>query len=163
MQEHGQYSQGTYGEGKELLAASSEPCLPVLAQSPSEATEDEVTGRAGLTLVVEAFQGYRGHDLVRKHLKVKKRARGYSEAELVETVLLLQSAGGEHLEDVAVLGEDGGLFRLLNRQPPSPDAVRDFLLRFHDEKLMEEAGRKAEKAREPNCFDGIGRNRARTR
>jgi len=126
------------GDGKGLLPFQLQP----------DAGEDEVTGRAGLTLVVEAFRGYRGDDLVRTHLKVKKRARGFSEVEFVEAFLLLQAEGGEHLEDLAVLGEDGGLFRLLDRQPPSPDAARTFLLRFHDERLIEEAKKNAETAGE---------------
>ena len=122
------------GGGKGILPFQFQP----------DDSEDEVTGRAGLPLVVEAFRGYRGDDLVKAYLKVKKRARGFSEVELVEAFLLLQAAGGEHLEDFAVLGEDGGLFRLLDRRSPSPDAGRNFLLRFHDEKLIEEAKKKAE-------------------
>lgn len=126
------------GDGKGLLPFRFQP----------EDDEDQVTGRAGLPLVVEAFRGYRGDDLVRSHVKVKKRARGYSEVEFVEDFLVLQSAGGEHLEDFAVLGEDGGLCRLLDRKLPSPDAARQFLLGFHDETLIEAARKQAEEAGE---------------
>ncbi|MDI7269958.1 MAG: transposase, partial [Myxococcota bacterium] len=107
-----------------------------------------VTGRAGLPLVVEAFRGYRGDDLVRKYLELKKRQRGYSEVEMVENFLLLLASGGEHLEDFKVLGEDEGLFRLLARNAPSPDAARNFLLCFHDENLLKAAQKVAEDAGE---------------
>jgi len=125
-------------EGKGLLPYILKP----------EPNQDQVTGRAGLPLVVEGCRGYGGDELVRTFLKVKKRERGYNEVEFVEGFLLLQGAGGEHLEDFAVLGEDGGLCRLLDRKLPSPDAARDFLLKFHDEKLIEEAMKKAKEAGE---------------
>ena len=120
--------------------------LPFVMQPDEEAAS--VTGRAGLPLVVEAFRGYRGDDLVRKHLRLKKRQRGYSEVEMLEDFLLLLASGGEHLEDFTVLGEDEGLFRLLDRTAPSPDAARNFLLAFHDEKLLKAAQEAAEGAGE---------------
>jgi hypothetical protein len=126
------------GEGRGLL--------PFVMQPDEEAAS--VTGRAGLPLVVEAFRGYRGDDLVRKHLKLKKRQRGYSEVEMLEDFLLLLASGGEHLEDFTVLGEDEGLFRLLDRTAPSPDAARNFLLAFHDEKLLKAAKEAADDAGE---------------
>lgn len=113
-----------------------------------EDTQDRITARAGLPLVVEAFRGYRGDDLVRAHVQIKKRARGYDEVEYVEDLLLLLASGGEHLEDLAILGEDAALCRLLDRRLPSPDAARNFLLRFHDEKLIEQARERAEQAGE---------------
>ena len=120
--------------------------LPFVIQPEEEAAS--VTGRAGLPLVVETFRGYRGDDLVKQHLKLKKRKRGFPEVEMVEDFMLLLASGGEHLEDFAVLGEDAGLFRMLDRTPPSPDAARTFLLRFHDEKLVQAAQEKAEQAEE---------------
>ena len=107
-----------------------------------------VTGRAGLPLVVETFRGLGGHELVFANLQLKKRRRGYPEVEMVEDLLLLQCAGGEHLEDLSVLGDDEGLCRLLDRTMPSPDAARDFLLRFHDEALVKAAREAADAAGE---------------
>jgi hypothetical protein len=120
--------------------------LPFILQTDEDSTS--VTGRAGLPLVVEAFRGYRGDDLVRELLKVKKRQRGFTEVEMVEDFLLLLSGGGEHLEDFQVLGQDDGLFLLLGRKPPSPDVARTFLLFFHDEALIEKARRAAEEVNE---------------
>ena len=121
--------RGAAGEGRGIL--------PFVLRADEEA--DTVTGRAGLPLVVEAFRGYRGDELVQQHLRLKQRARGYTEAELVEDFLLLQASGGEHLEDFTVLREDAGLCRLLDRELPSPDVARNFLLRFHDEQLLQAA------------------------
>lgn len=113
-----------------------------------EIGQDQVTSRGGLPLVIEAFRGYRGDDLVRDLVKVKKRAGGYDEVEFIESFLLLLAAGGEHMEDFAILGQDGGLCRLLDREFPSPDAARNFLLRFHEERLIEEAKQRAEQVEE---------------
>jgi hypothetical protein len=94
------------------------------------------TGRAGLPLLLEAFRAVAGDVLVQEHLRLKQRARGLSEAELVESFLLLFASGGEHLEDFAVLREDTGLARLVGHELPAPDTARDFLQRFHDERLI---------------------------
>lgn len=109
-------ASGPVGDGRGLL--------PFVIQPEEEA--DSVTGRAGLPLVIEAFRGYRGDDLVEQHLKLKQRKRGYSEVEMVEDFMMLLASGGEHLEDFDVLGEDAGLFRLADRTAPSPDVGRTF-------------------------------------
>jgi len=59
-------------------------------------------------------------------------------AEHVEALVLMLAAGGECLDDMALLGADRGLLELLQKPSwPSADAARQFLLGFHDEKLME--------------------------
>ena len=63
---------------------------------------------------------------------IKQRARGLSEAQYVESALLLHIAGGECYEDVAVLADDRCLERGLRYVPPRPDALRKFLEAFHD-------------------------------
>ena len=149
--------RATVGEGRGIL--------PFVLCPDEEA--DTATGRAGLPLVVEAFRGYRGDELVQQHLRLKQRARGYTEAELVEDFLLLQASGGEHLEDFAVLREDAGLCRLLKRELPSPDVARNFLLRFHDEQLLQAAqaaaaaaGEKSYVPEENAALQGLGQVQA---
>ena len=139
MSEGGEELEGAKeGDGKGILPFVVKP----------EPDGQDVTGRAGLPLVVEAFRGHSGDKLVEQHLKLKLRKRGYSEVEFVEAFLLLQAAGGDHLDDFEVLREDGGLCRLLDRQLPSPDAGRGFLLRFHDEKLIKAAEQRAQQVGE---------------
>lgn len=140
------YLEATSKASKSGLSKQGRGILPFLMCPDEESTS--VTGRAGLPLVVEAFRGYRGDDLVRMLIQVKKRQRGFTEVEMVEDFLLLLSDGGEHLEDFQVLGQDDGLFLLLGRKPPSPDAARTFLLFFHDEELVEKARKAAEDAGE---------------
>jgi hypothetical protein len=149
-----EYEQATARKRLEQAAgaaagAEGRGVLPFMVKG--EPNEDQVTGRAGLTLTVEALRAYRADELIRSHLKVKKRDRGYDEVAMVEAFVLLQASGGEHLEDFVVLREDGGLCRLLERELPSPDVAQRFLLHFHDEDLIE-AARKAAEAAGERCF-----------
>lgn len=105
----------------------------------SDAT-DEVTGRAGLPLLLETMMALHVGRAVKQHLKLRKRNAGFSEAEMVEGLVLLLGAGGECLDDLTILAADKGLLRLCDRDKlPSPDTARSFLLGFHDEKLLANA------------------------
>jgi hypothetical protein len=97
---------------------------------------DDVTARAGLTLVAEAMRALGLDTAVEKHLDLRERNRGFSETEKVEAIVLTQSAGGDCAEDVRLLSVDRGLERLIGRRLPAPDALQRFLASFHDaEKL----------------------------
>ncbi len=106
--------------------------------------EDDVTARAGLMLVAEATRAVGLDVAVEEHLSLRERMSGYSEAEKVEAVVLLQSAGGDCVEDIRLLSADRGLERMLGRELPSPDALHRFLASFHDPSTV--AGRPAEGA-----------------
>ena len=73
--------------------------------------------------------------LVTAHLPLRKRQRGFAEAQFIETRVLLQSVGGECPEDLHLLNGDDCLERGLGYAPPKATAVREFLERFHDQEL----------------------------
>jgi hypothetical protein len=98
---------------------------------------DEVTGRVGLTLVVEAIRAVGLDGLVGKGLRVGKRRRGASEKEKVEALILLIAAGGDRVEDIRILKRDRGLTCLLGADLPSPDVLLRFLNGFDDPKVWE--------------------------
>jgi hypothetical protein len=101
------------------------------------ATVDEVTARAGLPLVLEMSRALEVERAVAREVHIRQRRAGYSEAEMVEAVVLLLAAGGECADDMATLGADKGLLALLGKtRLPSPDAVLHFLQAFHDEPLL---------------------------
>lgn len=99
----------------------------------------QVTSYGGLPLVLDAMRALGVSQSVRKHVKVKKRQCEHEEAEVIEALVLTLAAGGECIDDVAMLGADKALMRLLERNFPSPETARKFLYAFHDEKLMEKA------------------------
>ena len=70
--------------------------------------------------------------LIEANVPVKQRARGCTEAQHIESLVLLNAMGGDCYEDLAVLGEDECLARGLGYHPPQPDATRKFLDQFHD-------------------------------
>lgn len=96
----------------------------------------ELTAHAGLTLVSETMLALGLDGVVNDRLRLRPRARGYSEFDKLHAVVLVQAAGGECVEDVRVLARDAGLRRLVGRPWPSPDALHDFLAAFHDETQM---------------------------
>jgi hypothetical protein len=74
-------------------------------------------------------------DLIAANLDLRKRQRGFSEAQFIESISLLQALGGECPEDMHLLAGDDCLERGLGYQPPKATAVREFLERFHDKDL----------------------------
>jgi hypothetical protein len=108
--------------------------LPFMVE---EGDREEVTGRVGLTLVVEAARALGLDDLVAQKLKVAQRRRGASEYDKLEALILLIAAGGDRVEDIRVLSNDKGLLRLLAESLPSPDALLRLLNGFDDPKVWE--------------------------
>lgn len=95
-----------------------------------------LTSRAGLPLVLETMHALGLDQTIAQHVRVRERQSGYPEAEKVEALVLLLAAGGDCLDDIAVLQADGGLRRLLARPLPSADTLRHFLYACHDDQLI---------------------------
>jgi len=100
---------------------------------------DGLTSRAGLPRVLETLRALGLPRAIREHVHVRERQSGYTETEKLEALILLLAAGGDCLDDIAVLQADGGLRRLLGRRFPSADTLRHFLYAFHDAQLIRQA------------------------
>jgi hypothetical protein len=68
-----------------------------------------------------------------------ERERGYDEATMVESFVVLNAVGGECFDDFQRLREDPGLSEMLGHGIPSPEVARKFLYQFHAEEKIEEA------------------------
>jgi hypothetical protein len=90
---------------------------------------------AGALCLSRAFRALGLPPLMAANLPLRKRDRGFSEAQLIESVCLLQAIGGECPEDMRLLKNDECLERGLGYEFPSVTAVREFLERFHDQGL----------------------------
>jgi DDE family transposase len=112
----------------------SQGILPYLVEVVPDG--DAVTGRAGLPLVLETLRALRLDQAIAQHVHIRERQSGYTEAEKIAALVLLLAAGGDCLDDIAVLQADGGLGRLLDRQLPSADTLRHFLYACHDAQLI---------------------------
>jgi hypothetical protein len=94
---------------------------------------------------------------------VKERERGYDEASMVESFVLLNAVGGDCIEDFGHLRGDEGLREMIGHGIPSPEAARQFLYQFHEEEKIEAAkqGREAKQIayipEETEALAGLGR------
>jgi hypothetical protein len=97
--------------------------------------DEMASPHAGLLATSRAYRALKIPDLVAANLQLKKRQRGCSDAQYVESLVLLQTAGGDCPEDMSLLAGDDCLARGLGYALPKTGAVRGFLNRFHDEDL----------------------------
>jgi hypothetical protein len=106
-----------------------------------EPLEETVTAYGGIPLFLRAARSLDVGGLVKRHVHLKKRERGFDEATYVESFLVLNALGGDCLEDFDRLREDDGLGEMLGHEVPSPEAARKFLYQFHDEEKLRHAQR----------------------
>jgi hypothetical protein len=148
------------GKKKKELPRLS-PTLPIdLSAEPEPAL---LTALGGLPLVAQTFRSLKLHDSVERHVAVKQRERGFSEAEVVESLVLLHAAGGDCVDDLRRLKADEGLEAMLGHAIPSPEMVRPFLERFHSDEAVAaaKAARKPEQIafipKETSPLEGLAR------
>jgi hypothetical protein len=113
--------------------------LPLLHKTPfildERALHEATSPHAGALSVSRAFRALGLPDLIGANLALRKRQRGFSEAQFIESLSLLQTVGGECPEDMCLLSGDECLERGLGYEFPKVTAVREFLERFHDKDL----------------------------
>ena len=135
---------------------------PLLFEIDDNPLEETLTCWGGVPLVVQAFRSLGVPAMVRQHVHIKQRERGYDEATMVESFVVLNAVGGECLDDFQHLRDDAGMKEMLGHEVPSPESARQFLNRFHSEEKLEEAreGRKGEQIafipEEGDALSGLG-------
>lgn len=97
--------------------------------------DEMASPHAGLLASSRAFRSLKLPALIEANLHLKQRQRGPSDAQYIETLVLLQTFGGDCPEDVFRLAGDVCLERGLGFAIPKVGAVRSFMNRFHDEEL----------------------------
>ena len=113
--------------------------LPLLHKTPfvldARPLLEATSPHAGALSISRAYRALGVPQLVSANLNLRKRQRGFSEGQLIESICLLQTVGGECPEDMRLLLGDQCLERGLGYELPSVTAVREFLERFHDREL----------------------------
>ncbi len=113
--------------------------LPLLHKTPfvldGRLLHEATSPHAGLLSVSRAYRSLGLPALIGANLSLRKSRRGFSEAQFIETICLLQALGGECAEDLHLLTGDDCLERGLGYAPPKVTAVREFLELFHDRTL----------------------------
>ena len=128
-----------------------------------EPAPERLTSYGGAAVLIRTLRSLGVAESVARNLHIKKRDRGYDEATFVESFVLLNSVGGDCLDDFDQLRADGGLASMLGHDLPSPGAARNFLYEFHDESRIDEAkqqcivlGTKAYVPGENAALSGLG-------
>jgi len=93
----------------------------------------DVTGRAGVTLLVEVIRRSGLLAVVDRCLPAKLNPKGLTRAQMVESVVVLCALGGECMDDTEILRRDRGLAAILGYQMPAASTLRLWLEQFHDE------------------------------
>jgi hypothetical protein len=113
--------------------------LPILHKTPfildDRLLVEATSPHAGALSISRAYRSLGGPQLVAANLNLRKRQRGFSEGQFIESMVLLQSIGGECLEDLRLIQGDECLERGLGYELPSVTAAREFFERFHDREL----------------------------
>ena len=127
-------------------------------QYESEPKSTGMTALGGLPLYVDLAHAIGLPESIRQNIRVRKNSdQGWTDPQMVMGGILLNEAGGEHVEDLNVLEKDDGFCRLLmrvedagithrqrrallrrwrkterKRGVPSPSAMFRYLEKFHD-------------------------------
>lgn len=122
---------------------------PLMEKTPFDINPEPVQGastaRAGLAIFSRALRSLGIPALCEKFLHIKQRSRGYTEAQQLESLVLLHLDGGERMDDIKVLREDTGIPKMLGYTPPSPRALADFLESFHEQSVVDKAREQAQR------------------
>jgi hypothetical protein len=113
--------------------------LPILAKScfalDTRPLNEPASPHAGVLSISRVYRSLGTPELVAANLQFKQRQRGFEEAQMIESILLLHAVGGDCPEDIHLLHQDPLISSALGYSLPKVTAVRSFLEKFHDEEL----------------------------
>lgn len=96
-----------------------------------------VTSHAGVTPLVELGRVSGIMAAAERCLPAKQSPKGLGQGQFVEAFVVFSALGGECIDDFANLSADQGLAAILGYQLPPASTARQWLDKFHDEKLLE--------------------------
>ena len=93
-------------------------------------TEERMTPRGGLVLYGEFMQAMGVDEVLSTHFPVPGSGRGYGASDYVRSISLVLYGGGETIEDIREIREDGSLRKAIGLgKVPSSSAMGDWLRR----------------------------------
>ena len=146
-------------------------------QYEQEKSTTGMTGLSGLVTYVELMHASGLKSSVERHVGMREHGQGWTDSQMITSLILLNLAGGESVSDLDVLDKDAGFYRMLRevetygmgrrerralkerwrgerrRSVPSDSAVFRYLERFHD--AGQEARREAHRAFIPSPNEAL--------
>jgi hypothetical protein len=99
---------------------------PLRIEIDPEPIPETLTAMGGVPLLMQTFRSLGLPAKVREHVRIKERERGYDEATMVESFVVLNAVGGECFDDFQRLREDPGLSEMMGHRIPSgPEGAID--------------------------------------
>ena len=95
-----------------------------------------VTANAGLPLLLEMFRASGAGAKTDELLRHKKKALGLTPSEMIESVMMLWTSGGDRCEDLERFRTDRALIELIGHELPAPQTARDFFETFHSDDAL---------------------------
>lgn len=96
-----------------------------------EVTQEPLTVQTGLSLFYAMAEALGIPKILDTQVKVKKRERGYPESEHILALAANAFLGGDYLDDLEALREDGAIQKAIGRTDiPDPTTAGDFCRRF---------------------------------
>jgi len=80
-----------------------------------ESSEAGMTGLGGLPLYLDLAAAMGVSQSIEKHVRVRVGEQGWTDVQVVMGLILLNLAGGEHVEDLRRLEEDAGFCQVLRK------------------------------------------------
>ena len=72
-----------------------------------------MTGLSGLMTYMELMQAAGLRSSVERHVRLRERGQGWTDSQMITSLMLLNLAGGESVSDLDLLEKDRGLCRML--------------------------------------------------
>ena len=84
-------------------------------QYREEKTSSGMTALAGLPTYLDLAQVAGLSQSIQRHVKLRQGKQGWSDAQVVTSLVLLNLAGGDSVDDLGILEKDAGFGQVLRR------------------------------------------------
>ena len=82
-------------------------------QYEQEKSTTGMTGLSGLVTYVELMHASGLKSSVERHVGMREHGQGWTDSQMITSLILLNLAGGESVSDLDVLDKDAGFYRML--------------------------------------------------
>ncbi len=96
--------------------------LPFQYEAPPR--ETGMTGLGGLPLYLDLMYGMSLHQSITEHIGARVNTQGWTDSEMIHSLILLNLAGGDCVDDLKILEADEGFRLCVEIWPDSPISSR---------------------------------------